>query len=358
MESEQAAASELGINWDVRLFCPEGSTPPSPITKFTGTPKSISNVTFVNKLSAWSAWRREYYEWLHEQEAYYDTILLRYHMYDPYQLQFLRKVKRPVYLVHHTLEVPELAKARGRGGLVRALLELMLGRRTIRAAHGVIGVTQEIVDYELKRAKGARLRSTVYPNGITTSESPLDARCGAPTEILFVASSFSSWQGLDLLLKSVRQSGENFILHIVGTTSDVDREKANKDPRVRFHGRLSQDEIAKLSARCSLGLSSLALHRKNMKQACTLKAREYLKLGLPVYAGYQDVFCENFPYFRCGPCDVDAILAYANEHTTTSRAEVVSAAHPKIDKKVLLMNLYEWLNGVSENTIKSRARGD
>ena len=41
-------------------------------------------------------------------------------------------------------------------------------------------------------------------------------------------------------------------------------------------------------ARCVIAFGTLALHRKQMNEACPLKVREYLAFGLPVVIGYGD----------------------------------------------------------------------
>jgi hypothetical protein len=109
------------------------------------------------------------------------------------------------------------------------------------------------------------------------------------------------------------------------------------------HGKKDAAFIRRKTAEAWVGLSSFALHRQNMRQACTLKVREYLRLGLPVYAGYQDVFQDTFPYFRQGECNMADLLHYAREVRTSSPVAVAAAARPYIDKKVLLGSLYESL---------------
>jgi len=342
MQWEQDAALMLQLSWDVRIFCPYGAMAMSEICHYSDHVRA-DQLRGGRKAIAWWMLRRAYYAWLSSELANYDIILLRYYPHDPLQLTFLRRASKPVYFVHHALEGPELAGAGKWTGRFRAMLEDTLGPKAIRASTGTIGVTGEIVTYELRRAHDEHRPSFVYPNGIMyASNTIVDARADTP-QLLFVASGFAPWHGLDLLLASILQCRDNFMLHVVGDVSEMDKGLAQGDSRVHFHGRQSHNEISELAARCVIGLSSLALDRNGMAEACTLKVRQYLMLGLPVYAGYKDVFPSSFPYYRKGPCDMHAILAFANEHAKVSREVISAAARQYIDKRELLKKMYDDL---------------
>jgi len=59
-------------------------------------------------------------------------------------------------------------------------------------------------------------------------------------------------------------------------------------PNLRSYGTLPQAEADRVMASCTVGLSSLALHRKQMFEASPLKSRNYLALGLPLIQAYED----------------------------------------------------------------------
>ena len=80
-----------------------------------------------------------------------------------------------------------------------------------------------------------------------------------------------------------------------------------------------------------------------MREACTLKVREYLMLGIPVYAGYTDVFPESFRFYKKGEADIEAILNFAHSQRISSRIEICVASHPYINKEILLEKLYDEL---------------
>lgn len=337
---EQDAAMAANLPWDTRFFCPSGLLD-QPIAVESSS-NGINKHSHLSKVAAWVRLRIEFYSWLRTQEPMYDLILLRYNTHDLFQLRYLRRAAVPVLLVHHTLEVPEL-KSAGTLGAARALLEGMIGSACIRAADGIIGVTREIARYELSRAQTPEKWSSVYPNGILYRQQDwLDGR-GTVPELLFVAGQFAPWHGLDLLLDAVARSEADFVLHVVGNVGANESSRCMADRRIILHGRLAEEAIRDLASRCWIGLSSFGLFRNRMEEACTLKVREYLMLGLPVYAGYSDVFPDTFPFFAKGPADLDVILSYARSMRTQGKARVSAEARPYIDKTVLLRDVYERL---------------
>lgn len=159
-----------------------------------------------------------------------------------------------------------------------------------------------------------------------------------------MASHFSPWRGLDLLLQSLSANQEQFLLHLVGEVSDEDKLMAEKDQRVILHGLCGQERLSELSESAWVGLSSFALERKSMNEACTLKVREYLLQGVPVYAGYHEVFPNDFPAYRRGPAEITKILEYARETRSLEKSDIARRAEPFISKSYLVKGLGMWLD--------------
>jgi hypothetical protein len=140
----------------------------------------------------------------------------------------------------------------------------------------------------------------------------------------------------------VERSDEQFVLHLVGNLRPEDARRVEFDERIESHGRMAPHEIAFLARSCSVGLSSFALDRMGMSQACTLKVRDYLQGGLPVYAGHRDVFPEEFPFYRCGQPDIKKILDFARSVDANASA-IATAARPLIEKAILLSQFHSSL---------------
>lgn len=343
MQWEQEAAQVLGIPWTTIMYCPNNAVSPNKITHFDPNISSQSASSPFKKLRQWIQLRRNYHQWLRTQVDNYDIFLLRYYVHDPYQWWFTKKFPKPIYFVHHTLEVPELAMPKTIGAFVRSTLEAWIGRYTLSYASGLIAVTDEILKYEVQRSTVSTKKSLIYPNGILTSNTSIkERRTEDIPEMLFVAN-FAPWHGLDLLIEYIKNTEEQFILHLVGKISDENLTAlAQEDSRIILHGQMSHDEVLKLSEQCWIGLSSFALHRKEMTQACPLKVREYLMAGLPVY-GESDIFPDTEFFYHHGILDLQKILAYAKQSRAIPKKKIQAKAMSYIDKKKLLQNLYKWI---------------
>lgn len=295
---------------------------------------------------SWVRWRRDYYAWLAAVAIDYDVVLLRHSLHDPFRPGAIKGIRTPVATVHHTLEVPELGTIRGVAGRSRRVVEQVAGSRSIERAGVVVGVTEEIAAYEVARISTPR-PTVVYPNGAMVTDrdrasASSDSRSATPS-LLFVASRFAPWHGLDRLLDSAHHSTQDFRLTVVGHTSDADRDLADGDSRVEFLEGLDSRRIESLARESWLGLSSFALDRKGMRQACPLKVREYLKSGLAVYGGHDEVFPNDVPFYRSGPADLDSILEFAHEMREVAPEKTLNAATPHIDKRLLLAKCHDDL---------------
>lgn len=342
MDWEQDAANTLELDWTVRMYCPLNTRNKAAILHHDNTIDAQHLQSPIGKLLAWIKLRRNYHRWLLQQQESFDIFLLRYYVHDPFQLAFVKRCKKPVYFVHHTLEVPELALPGGVSGFIRANLETLLGRPAIAKAAGVIGVTQEIVDYELGRAGTPNKPAYVYPNGIVFKELQLeDRRSMDVPEFLFVAN-FAPWHGLDLLLNNIAQSKEKFVLHLVGKIPEG-LLALTQDSRIKVHGHLNQQQIQNLSAQCWVGLASFALFRKSMRQACPLKVREYLMLGLPVYGDYQEILNFEPEIYKMGGVQISEIVKFCFDTALFSKGDVARLAKSAIDKNLLVAGLYQDL---------------
>lgn len=348
MVLEEEAANAIGFEWRSFLFVPQTSNLSGASVIRSKVSSGVSGVRTLDSLMFWSAFRRDYYRWLLRESMNHDVILLRHSMYDPFRINYISKCRRPIFSVHHTKEVPELLCGKRLSGTLKAFAESFFGARSIKRSEGIIGATKEVVDYEVKRGYKRPEKTFVYPNGISYDERKRytleDKRSLAVPELLFVASHFSPWRGLDLLLQSLSANQEQFLLHLVGEVSDEDKLMAEKDQRVILHGLCGQERLSELSESAWVGLSSFALERKSMNEACTLKVREYLLQGVPVYAGYHEVFPNDFPAYRRGPAEITKILEYARETRSLEKSDIARRAEPFISKSYLVKGLGMWLD--------------
>ena len=329
---EREAAHDLGLPWDVFIFDAWSAL------REARSPWRLAPRAFTSVVG-----RFLFYRELIKRARRYDVILVRHMPFDPLRAWAIRKMDCLTGSVHHTKVQAELRAPGGGGAALRSVLEGWWGTRSLRRCDFVVGVTEEIAQHESVRA-GRNVPALVYPNGCTirtTDNASLKQTVRSATaSLLFVSSNFTPWQGLDYLLENLATTTDDFTLHLVGNLSASDDRRARADRRIQVHGRLSAQEIGVLATTCWVGLSAFGLDRKDMTEACALKVREYLKYGLPVYAGYQEQFPEDFPFFRRGPANFSQILAYAESVKRVPAPDVLEEAAQYIDKKGLLGKLY------------------
>ncbi len=336
MECEQEAANELGLPWTSIMHT---ATPiNSPVVHLWA---SLPNSLYLRYFFL----RKKFHDWLIEVEKNYDLIILRHSVHDFLEASIANRLSHKLMTMHHTLEIDEL-QSHGVIGPLRALAEKCIGSEIIKRSLGIVAVTPEILRYEHSRYSGSVIKPQfVYPNGIAQYIKNIQDLRGDIPELLFVASYFSPWHGLDLLLDSIEKSDINFRMHIVGSLSDTDKNRCSRDHRVIVHGVLRGNEIESLMSRSWCGISSLALERKGMKDACSLKVREYFNAGIPIYANHRDSgLPDNFLYFRQGAVDIEKIIKFSYEVRSVTREAIASAASPFISKTRLLNEFYSSLN--------------
>jgi hypothetical protein len=352
MHWEQQAADELGIDWTTRLF---GPVPEEHLAISAGAGQQ--NLLQGRSLRNWITLRIRYNLWLWRQRKNFDLLFLRYSIHDPFQFLFVLVSGHKVVLVHHAIELAEISGLPGFGNRIRYLLECLLGKLSVSLAYGTVGVTTEILEYELHRSIRKKIAFAEYPNAIKLPVPIVeDARGDIPT-FLFVASEFEPWQGLDLLVDSAALSHDNFQVHLVGVIPPNLKARVAADSRFVVHGSLLTDEIRELASQSWLGLSSMALWRQGLSQACALKVRDYLGWGLPAAGNYRETFSNEFPFYAVVEVEIQQLLEVAESLRHATRREVATSASRYISKTATLHNLYTIFgDSYLEPSPKSKSR--
>ena len=329
---ENESAKELKIPWTSEPFA---------VSRWL--PDSQRNP--VSRVMALIASRIAYYRWLFRLQQEFDVFILRYSPFDPMQLAFLLFFRRPVAFVHHVKESEEIRLRARRGWKFLQSLDQYLGWLSYRFAHSCIAVTREILDYETKRFGVDLDKGYVYPNGGSPHMDPVADERGSTPHVVAVASSWSRQSlGLDLILKALNSSKEQFVLDIVGSVPPQIVAAQKTDSRVVFHGPLDYPELARVYQEAWIGLAGMGWHRLHMETSRSLKVRDYLTHGIPVYASSRDVFPTDFPFYVLGEVAFDTILEKAREFRSFTRLEVATAAHPFVSKTALLDTLYRQIS--------------
>jgi len=288
----------------------------------------------------------------------YDIVIMRHITFDPFVFFFAPLIRNRV-TVHHAKEIQELLLIReGWKGKAASILERVSGGVSARRVKMILGVTQEIADYERRVHKSNRPIG-LYPNGIDANAVPElpDSRGKNEIHAAFVCSVFSPWHGLDKLINAADSTidGENELpltIHLIGQLTNEQIARLGETPgrrRIfRRHGVMVDAEYREILARCDFGITSLALERKDLTEASTLKVREMLAMGLPVYSGHHDpALHPDMPFVKITDCvNLKEMVDFAISVKKLSRADTRELALPYIEKKEAMRRVVHYFSEI------------
>jgi len=302
--------------------------------------------------------------WLLKFSRKFDYVIIRHIVFDPFVLFFGWFVRNRI-IIHHAKEFFEIKYYKsGWRGKIAAYIELFTGYLSTRTSAGILGVTNEICEFQ-KEFKHLPENFPVcfYPNAIAPELVKVidDNRKTNEINIGFMAGNFKVWHGLDLILKAISKYKESnskkiFKLHLIGKISKEYFKKIeeinskSKNKIIMNYGVLDMENYQKILSFCDVGLGSLAMHRAKVREGSTLKVREMLGMGLPVYSAHIDTAIpQDFPFYFNGPISVEKILEYAEYVSSFSRDEIRNRSLKYIDKKIYVKKLSKFLINLSNN---------
>ena len=151
-----------------------------------------------------------------------------------------------------------------------------------RAAAGVFPTHELANDSVFGAFNDAR---EVIANGADFTTIKAAPPAMGPVHLLFMGSDGHSWHGIDKLV-DLAAACPDWQIHAVGVSKAMFPN--GKPENINAPGALARSQYEPLAAASTVGIGTLALHRKGMEEACPLKVREYLAYGLPVILGYKD----------------------------------------------------------------------
>ena len=286
----------------------------------------------------------------------YDYVLLRHMPFDPFVFFFAPFIRNRIG-IHHAKEVEELLLINtGIKGRLASWLERLAGKVAVRSARAILGVTPELGRYQT--ALRAPLKPHfVYANGIDVNSVELlaDHRDAEKLNIAFICNTFSEWHGLDRFVDAVARMDdvpEGLMIHLIGKLSNAQRAQIDNlgaaSGAFKVYGYLESDDYRRLLSCCDVGMGSLAMDRQSLTQGTTLKVREMLALGLPVYSSHEDSSLpDGFPYYINGRVEMDGICTFARSMKSHSRLQVREASAPLISKRESMQKVVDWLKTLS-----------
>lgn len=256
-----------------------------------------------------------------------DMIYLRYGLYS-YPLHRIFNIA-PVVLEINSNDKVEYASR----GKFFYWMNRLTRNLTFAPVSGIVSPTRELI-----RAIPPQYKKqiAVISNGIDLSSAELlpPTKNISPV-ITMVASRGMNWHGVDKLIRFAEKYPD-IIINIVGYS------RADVEMRVPInailHGFLPREKLRDIYLSTDIACGTLALHRKNMDEACPLKVREALAYGIPVMIAYHDTDLSEVT--------LDAILQIPNnENNVMENCEkIYKFAYAMMGKRVKVEKIYPYLD--------------
>lgn len=161
----------------------------------------------------------------------------------------------------------------------------LTGLTLLNNSRGIICVSDEIADTLHCSPKVPRI---TISNGYYFHQSTKPpSQDHVKIRFIFVGSPNQRWHGIDqieMLADELPESEFNIVM----------RGYISSRSNVIAHGDIYGKDLQNLYSSMDIGISTLALHRKGMDEASSLKTREYIGHGLPLLLGYKDTDLNNF----------------------------------------------------------------
>lgn len=286
-------------------------------------------------------------------------VILRHLVFSPFWTRNFSNKNFILISEHHTKEIPEFLVTKN----FKAFLpEFISYRSAFKHIDGLIAVTDEIKEYEIKRGfKGKN--AIAIGNGIDVENINLTGFrlfSGKELNIIFVASAMSPWHGLDRVLRAMEVYKDllRINLHIVGEISESYIKKyVSSFDNIELHGVLYDDKLDLIFKDMNVAMTTLALHRKKMEEACSLKTREYTARGIPFVSAYRDTdfkeeqtFIKNFKS-EDSPINIKDVVMFCEKIACNYSAGELSGymrdyAFHNLDWKVKMKKYAEFAKGM------------
>jgi hypothetical protein len=152
---------------------------------------------------------------------------------------------------------------------------------------GVVSVTYEIQNKE----NYFNLPSRVIPNGILVNPNIFKSGSDESLpQLVFIGSPNQEWHGVSEIINFAKLVEDRLHFHIIGAYSTNIIFSENN---ITYYPYCNDNEISDLIIKFDIAIGSAALYKKGMYEACPLKTRRYLALGIPIIMPYNDTIFIN-----------------------------------------------------------------
>lgn len=244
------------------------------------------------------------WRWLRASDARPRHVVVRHHFPSPLFGLLFRKRKFTLVSEHHTDLEANLSTLPGFFGKILPLVSRIFRPTTDCVIDGKIGLTREVLGTQ------ADYPSVIITgNGINPQErsnQTYQVFDGHTLNVVTIISAGWRWYGLERMITSMESwANQNpritFNLSIIGPRTFI-HTTPNVGIGVHLLGPKTPREISRLVGSFNFAFSSMATWSMGLHEACPLKSRTYIGLGIPYISAYVDpdlddsrLFVERFP---------------------------------------------------------------
>ncbi len=204
------------------------------------------------------------------QHIDFDIIYMRYRLYMPFFTKIVQENKVVMEInSDDTLEYALHSK-------LTHFYNKYSRHYLLKYVDGFVSVSEELKD----KFRYLNKSIEVIANGIDIVKYSIFTDQHEKPILVFIGTPNQPWHGLDKIVQ-MAENLNDYQFYIIGT-------KGDDTSNLKYFGYLSQEEATAIIKRCDVGIGTLSLYQKGLKEASPLKTRQYLACGLPIIYAYED----------------------------------------------------------------------
>jgi glycosyltransferase involved in cell wall biosynthesis len=186
--------------------------------------------------------------------------------------------------------------------------------RLLRRVRGFVAVTRELAG----RFSRFGVRTETIGNSIELAAFPSLPSPAATDRkrLVFIGNTGTPWHGLGRVgdLASLFPEHEFVVIGCTKVDYQCYANTSSVPDNLCLLGMMAQQDYQPLLRTATAAIGTLGLYEKQMEEACPLKVREYLALGLPVIGAYQDTdIPPDSDYFLRLPNNAESLVPWRDQ---------------------------------------------
>lgn len=287
-----------------------------------------------------------------------DIVYMRYILYIPFLVGSL-KVRSGYILEINSDDINELRLKS------KPVYYYNLFTRSIlyKNAQAFVSVTNELMT--IKSIAKFHKPSICLANGINVFKYDIYSSKQEKNEekrIAFIGTPNQNWHGVEKIVYLASKL-RHHQFEIIGFSekelkSIAEQNHLEFSKNIIAHGHLNEDDANEIISKCDIGIGTLSLYKKKLKEASPLKVRHYMAMGLGVIVGYKDTDLDpnlEFVLELENSADniknnIDKIKEFIDTYTV-NKSDVVSFSKKKLNYKQKEIVRIEFIKNVKEKDI-------